>query len=428
MSRRLIGLVAVMLLAVLVAAIPATGQQSRRGEAAKNPPVPTAVQRAEAQQTPRPGPRGNVFVGRGSDTTSDVLGSLCSLYNFAPRSVNPNGDRCLNQPPEGSSIGIQELATQRDVLPNGDATQRGQLTSFARSSRRPRLPGGSSTADPAGLRFRGFAIDGIVPVTFGEDPASPAAGLENLNDAQLLGIFTNCTIRNFNDAALDAGNPGLAARTAAQRNGVIEVFAIQRGSGTRSDFDRLLNQTDPGPDRSNISESCVDKVGGSPSTGPSDSRQTDPNRIVFENAQGPVFEAQEGGQAVANRAIFAFSFARLTTSGRGADEDVNALRLNGIEADSTTLTNRSFPFSRTVFQVEFTNPNDRRADSPRGGRTGPVDAMDNEAATRLNQFICGIRGANVREPTTGLTYGRIIEQTIRSKGFGVVRPCTDART
>lgn len=418
MSRRLIGLVAVMLLAVLVAAIPATGQQQSRRGVAANPPVPTAVQRAEAQQTPRPGPRGNVFVGRGSDTTSDVLGSLCSLYNFAPRSVNPNGDRCLNQPPEGSSIGIQELATQRDVLPTGDETQRRQLTSFARSSRKPR------TTDPAGLRFRGFAIDGIVPVTFGEDPASPAAGLENLNDAQLLGIFTNCTIRNFNDARLDAGNPGRP-----QRNGVIEVFAIQRGSGTRSDFDRFLNETDKGPDRPNISESCVDKVGSpSTSTGPSDPRPTDPNRIVFENAQGPVFEAKEDGEFVANRAIFAFSFARLTTAGRGADEDVNALKLNGIEADSTTLTNKTFPFSRTVFQVEFTDPNDPRADSPSGGRTGPVDAMDNEAARRLNQFICGRRGATVLEPTTRLSYGRIIEQTIRSKGFGVVRPCEDRRT
>lgn len=303
-----------------------------------------------------------LIVGRGSDTTYDVMQALGNLYSEAPKSVNPNNDKVINAVPQGSSVGIEQLASNNP------------RTEFARSSRAPR------DSDPAGLNFSGFALDGIVPVTFGdcvEDPEAvqaPSCGVENLTTQQLRGIFVDCTITNWLQVG---GQPG-----------EIEVFAVQEGSGTRATFDAFL-----GGDSSN----CIDGE----------------ENIIFENNAGPIYQAENQ-----DNAIFYFSFGRLNTGGAAQDQSVNALSVDGVDADSETIGNETFPITRDLFNVT-------RA---KIGKKGTADFRRNQAGKRFINFICNPPNTQVPNSPGNLTYEQAVEENIQSKGFGAMDGCETSTT
>jgi len=337
----------------------------------------------------------SIFRAAGSDTTYDVSLRLCSLFNQAPASINPDNTACLNDFPTGSSAGIRRLGMEDENGP----------TALARSSREAR------SSDRGGLTFSAFAVDGIVPTTFGDpeegEQQAPSTGLDDLTREQIKQIFITCEIRRFDDSRLLANNPRLAANP--RRNAEIIVFATQRDSGTRATFDLLARDGngDGQPDPDTVgrdSESCTD---GNPDP------DGDPNRVIFENSASPIFEIEPGERG---RALFYFSFGRLSTTARGADENINTLSINGVEADADTLSNRTFPFNRNVFNVVLADPS-------AGG-----DADANRAAQNYVDFVCGRRGAGEREPNSKQTYGELIDQTIRASGFGPLENCLDRTT
>lgn len=312
---------------------------------------------------------GKIIVGRGSDTTYNVSTLLGNLYTFSQTradgvgSENRRGDIVLNAPPQGSSVGIRQLADAADLaeLPEEDSP-----TAFARSSRGPR------DSDPEGLEFTAFARDAIVPVTFGGE-TGPSAGVEDLTREQLRGIFVTCTITNFQQIG--------------GANAPIVVYAIQEGSGTRASFDEFL-----GGDTSNCAED---------------------DNVIFENSPNPILDADEGvDPAERGRAIFPFSFARLSTA--VPNENINAVEVEGVEASSETIADRSFPFARDVYFVTV-----------RRNRRG--DRQANRAADRFVNWVCKSNSRHGDDPVTGKNYGELIDDTIKAGGFGVI-DCFTRRT
>lgn len=337
-----------------------------------------AEQRTTASASPsndlivaeRAGFAGVKVIGRGSDTTYSVSSDLGNLYTFSPTrddsvtSENTEADTVLNAPPQGSSVGIAQLA---DFANLQDDPAKDEPTAFARSSRGPR------DTDPSGLRFTSFARDAIVPVTFGAQ-SGPAQGVDNLTRGQLRSIFVTCKITNFKQIGGD--------------NAQIEVYGIQEGSGTKATFDQFL-----GGD----TNSCI----------------TDPNNIIFENNANPILQADEGvDPAERGRAIFGFSFARLSTS--VPNENINALAVNGVEASAETIADQSFPFVRDVYFVTVLN-----------NQKGNLYA--NEAADRFVNWVCKPKSKHTKDPITGNNYGKEIDNTIAANGFGL-KSCQSTTT
>lgn len=325
---------------------------------------------------------GSVLIGRGSDTTYELMRRLGSLYNNAPTqedgvtSENKLGDRVVNRLPEGSSVGIDQLCRQGESgVPE---------TGFARSSRVPR------EGDCENLKFVAFARDGIIPVNFRELPNSPAKGVDNLTRAQLRGIFLDCTITNW--------------RQVGGSNAPIIVYTAQAGSGTRATFDDLLVGT-LGDGLSGNSESCIPARY-------KDGDQSNGERVIFENNVTPILESGD-----APRAIFYLSFGRFV---RLADTNIAQIAVNGVLATAATIEDESYPFHREVYNVyyQFTAAN-----------TG-VDPSVRQAAERFlgpSGWICKAPSEHTVNPRTGKNYGEMIDEIIREEGF-VPIDCETLRT
>lgn len=358
------GLLAMILLIAVAVDATATNRGSGGGTPPTNGNAPPA-------RTPGLGANleGVTAIGRGSDTTYNVSTLLGNLYTFSPtrrdgiRSENRRGDLVLNAPPQGSSVGIRQLADEADIA---DLPEEDLPTAFARSSRGPR------PSDPRGLDFTAFARDAIVPVTFGAK-GGPAFGVDDLTREQLKGIFVSCTIRNF--------------RQIGGQNAPIEVYGIQEGSGTKATFDQLLGGN---------TNSCAK-----------------PDNIIFENSPNPILEAEKGVDPEdRGRAIFPFSFARLSTA--VPNENINAVMVEGVEASTETITSRHFPLTRDVYFVTV-----------RDNRRG--DKKANRAADRFVNWVCKSNAGHTNDPVTGNNYGEVIDNTIAASGFGVI-DCESRRT
>ncbi len=315
---------------------------------------------------------GSVLVGRGSDTTYEVMKRLGNLYNSAPTqedgvtSENKNGDRVQNRLPQGSSVGIDQLCRQGESgVPE---------TGFARSSRGPR------EGDCENLKFVAFARDGIIPVNFRELPNSPAKGVESLTRAQLRGIFVTCTITNW--------------KQVGGSDGRIIVYTAQEGSGTRATFDDLLVGT-LGDGLSGDSSSCIPARY-------KDGDQSNGERVVFENNVQPILDAGD-----APRAIFYLSFGRFV---KLTDTNIAQIAVNGVPATAATIEDQSYPFNRELYNVyyQYTAAN-----------TG-VDPSVRQAAERFlgpTGWICKPPSEHTTNPRTGQNYGETIDRIIREEGF-----------
>ncbi len=315
---------------------------------------------------------GAVLIGRGSDTTFEVMRRLGNLYNSAPTqedgvtSENKIGDRVQNRLPQGSSVGIDQLCRQGE----SDVPE----TGFARSSRGPR------EGDCPNLKFVAFARDGIIPVNFRELPNSPAKGVENLTRAQLRGIFVDCTITNWKQVGGESAP--------------IIVYTAQEGSGTRATFDDLLVGT-LGDGLSGNSENCIPARY-------KDGDQSNGERVVFENNVQPILDSGD-----APRAIFYLSFGRFV---KLADTNIAQIAVNGVLATAANIEDQSYPFNRELYNVyyQFTAAN-----------TG-VSPSVRQAAERFlgaSGWICKPPSEHASDPRTGQNYGEEIDQIIRAEGF-----------
>jgi ABC-type phosphate transport system substrate-binding protein len=355
-----------------------------------------AVAAPAAAQAPAPNNRADLIRGSGSDTTYDVMRALDRLYNgapgcrteatpgatqpldfscFEPASTtqgNPDRDVALSYFPLGSSVGINQLC-QTGLA--GVAQ-----VDYARSSRAPRA------ADCAGTRFVAFARDAIPWVAFPEVPNSRSAGVTNLTQAQLRGIFGDCTIRDWRQiqgspvydptyqlpASYDEDAPG---------NQPILVYAAQRGSGTRGTFDGFLGG-------GRLSDACIPQAKLN-------------QRVIFENDAAPIPAADRPF------AIFYYSIGRYRFND---EENAGPSRavlgaIDGVTPTDANIISGEYPYARFVYNVY---------------RATTASAQASPAAQRYvgerHGFICKPDSEHTTD-ARGVNLGQRVTEIIAEIGF-----------
>jgi ABC-type phosphate transport system substrate-binding protein len=266
----------------------------------------------------------------------------------------------------GSSKGISALCRQNDVSGTGILANV-VPTEIARSSRTVSL------SDCAGLTARGYAKDGIVPINFRNQAGSPAVGVSNLTVAQLQGIFSTCTITNWNQIGSAVSAP-------------IVVWGVQTGSGTYRAFSSGIGVTN--------ANACVtpgDPDGAGPLT----------TRVVQENDAQQILSANATTAGESGNSIWFMSFGPWQSNSnlRGGS---SFTRVNSITPSGTTIVNGTFPINRFLYMVT--------ASSPVPGR----DAA-RAAASDFVRWAC----LNSTAHTTALNkpYAALIAGATTSEGF-----------
>lgn len=313
--------------------------------------------------------------GVGSDTTYFANQKLAALYNGSPGcspDLNTAFTTCLaTQPPGvvttenydhdevvdawlvGSSNGVRQLC-------NNPAPPPPFTADYARSSREPQ------GTDCAGLTFRPFSKDAIVPIIFPNTSATPGSrNVTNLTRDQLIGIFNTCQITDWGQIP-----GGIAGQP-------IIPWGVQTGSGTYQTFRNYL-----GADPNNCSPA---------------------ERRVQENDAGPIAAA---GPDVHGDSISWFSLGRYLsapfTRQGGATTSVN-----GVDADPGTILTNTYPISRDLFLVQKNN--------------------SSQATKTYLDWICRTSGHGIN-PQTGENFDSEITAAISSSGFIRSANCPNPRT
>jgi ABC-type phosphate transport system substrate-binding protein len=338
--------------------------------------------------------RQQLINSRGSDTTFGIHQRLANIYNGSegcnPDTGNANQAlriNCLASQPTGiietenydhdtlaehdpylwgSSRGVTALCNQESVF-GGQPLYTATPTELARSSRAP----GSS--DCAGLIFHGFARDGLIPVNWRNQAGSPAAGVTNLTQAQLQGIFRDCTITNWSQLG--------------GANAPIEVWGVQTGSGTYQSFNIYVGGNTPAfPNGANSCVTPGDPDGAGPLT----------SRVIQENDAAPIFQSDTD-----RNAVWWMSFGPWNTNLnlRGSSSRMN---VNGITASGTTIVNGTFPISRFLYMVTDTTPPAARA-------------AEHQAALGFANWVC--KNDSLHTTATGKQYATLITQAYAAEGF-----------
>ena len=245
--------------------------------------------------------------------------------------------------PFGSSVGVSQLCAQgQPAVAHID---------FARSSRAGR------TGDCPGLQFIAFARDGISWSTFN---TGHSAGVTNLTQAQLNGIFVSCTITEWGQIN---GN--------ASDHTPIKVYTAQDGSGTRAAWDGF--------------------VGGNSASCPGTTK-------IFENNAQPIIDA--GDQGVA---IYPYSFGRWVENG---GQGTTLGSVNGVAVNATTIANGTFPFGRFLYNVVRNSTSSLKQSADTKFYLNPTTG-----------WLCKDNPKHAVNPFTHNNYRTDIESAITDNGF-----------
>jgi ABC-type phosphate transport system substrate-binding protein len=322
--------------------------------------------------------------GAGSDTTYALMTALGDAYN-ASQGCNqgfPHGAACapppqagvvktenydhevvVNRFPTGSVNGRLTLCAQQPVVQPAVP-----FVHYARSSAGPAVDG--CTQSGLVLRFVAFARDAVAPVTWGDVPGSPAAGVGSLTQAQLNDIFVDCTITNWSQVG-GADAP-------------IEVWGLFPGSGTRSSWDGFVGGN---------SLRCVQNLA----------------HVVHPNDVAPI-EALGGFQD----AIVPFAVAlHISEPARAGASTMVAV--NGVAPTFDTVRSGAFPFSRDVYNVY------------RQAGPGPVASAAAVGFAGENGWVCkpqalhseppGTPGGGIEDPLAVRDYGQLVVDVMVASGF-----------
>ena len=363
----------------------------------------------------------NVVVGGGSDTTYLVSERLTVLYNQTPgcsiilSSSSPSKGLCsdtgaaptgpingnydhdllVGAAATGSSAGVVSL------LPPGTNTYNPGID-YARSSRGPQ---GTETND---LTFWGYGRDGITVITFG-----PRAGVA-LSRQQLIDIFVNCTLNNWNQI------PGQAA-------GPIIPWDMNPSSGTTASFKTYLGS---GGSQA-IFGACTRKlVGATPQVAP------------FENDVKPILADVGPDLTIGtadddeNNYIWWMSSANWLTypytkngfvngTVGGTPIISNVVTVEGTIPSEGTLFDSSYAIMRTVYHVTRNTDADCRQAPGTAGACDNVGAKvygttlgKGGAVREFSQWLCRTSNAqHTTNITTGRGYRTEIVAALNAEGF-----------
>lgn len=447
------------------------------------PPVDTSIFNSNDQ----------AIRGTGSDTTFAMMNDLGVAYQETP-GCTPNtptmpnvpatteGDCAATQPggvittenydhethfgwfPTGSGNGIRQLCKQTLPKPANVPP-----VNYSRSSAGSAATNPSNCQPASGvtlrMKFVAYAKDGITWVNWAGGGGS---GLTNLTKTQLINIFINCSVTNWNQV----GGP----------NAPITVYTAQNGSGTRNSWDLFLTgSSSVAP----LSDNCIPLVGkdgdlftrsSTDSNGyvagdtvihdtsaatkdnnafvvspnfPSGTQVTavsagvsytvsapataagatvtlnDPERRIFENNCNPVqLAAFEVNANVLNEGNSIFPYSVGAYSNKGPAEVCNLRNIDGFVPNEANIRSGDFPATRFVYNVY------RDTDNGFGTQPGPiVSPFTLSLISEDNRgWICkpgslhtqppdGIPGNGIESSLANLDYGLLVWDTIRAAGF-----------
>ena len=338
------------------------------------------------------------YVGKVNANTSIVLsnsptvnqpiaagaGSGAGTFNFSSITYSENyGHDILSEAYFlGSSAGILQMCDQGQA---GVAH-----IDFARSSRAPVLPPNSSP-DCAGLDFVAYARDAITWEAFNisgsgvsqmqVSPGNVSGGCNGtssgpaicLTQAQLQGIFVNCSITDWDQVD---GNPNVSVP--------ISIYTDQPASGTRKTFDKFLGGS---------SSSCI----------PAAQQAT---HIIPENSNSGIPVSDEAG------AIYPFSFGVWTLNVHGQGNAVLGA-IDGVVANATTISNLTFPYGRFLYNVYCKG-------GVSGGCTPDSNTARHDAAVNYvgpTGWICKGAAQHAKNAFSNHFYRQDIQSAISANGF-----------
>ncbi len=386
----------------------------------------------------------------GSDTTYDVMTQVANLYNGSPGckidaanpavdaytqclAVDPSGtittenydhDIVAGYYPQGSSAGVRQLSKQgQGGIPQID---------IARSSR------DKQASDAKGMRFVGYAKDGLTPINFRTVAAnagqgSPAAGcklgeaagsctgtsVNNLTTAQLLDIFVNCNIRDWrqlNTPGFTMANTVGAPATPLDYkyndpgNEPIYTWFIQSSSGTGLTWTNYLGVAPSACPTNVAADAALFGTTYANSAG----------RTLFENnAQQIPATNDVNGRNIRSQSIWAASFGRwLTALNERAASSL--VKVNNIQANPGTIGNSTYPITRILWNVVPTTTADQATPPPGDavpGSAPPLAANRKGATTAFVNWLCAASGAHNVNPFNARNYFDEITSAVSSSGF-----------
>lgn len=250
------------------------------------------------------------------------------------------------------------------------------------------------------LRFVGFAKDALSWVAW----PSKAGTITNLTQAQLVGIFVDCTINDWGDLvpSLDpTWNGATYTNTPNGSPGSIEVWTVLRQSGTREDWEKFLgaSATD------GRSENCIPAAqkDGNPANG---------ERIIIEHNASDIV-----GAGNEENAFYYFSVGiHAKYPARAAGSVVGSI--NGVVPSEDNVRLGTFPTSRTLYNVYRQEGPSPLKTKPITGFVGPGGWICKAASQHARPV--GSPGAGVERGDAIVNGGQLVKDTIEAEGFFLV--------
>lgn len=316
------------------------------------------------------------ILGGGSDVTFHVMSRLGQLYNqspgcttIAPTGTQPEDNGCLPQPGDITSENTNHDRIS-EAFPIGGSAGEDELCKHGLANvanvdyARQTAVGAKCT----GLHYVAYGRDGITWESFPGVAGSHAAGVKNLTQAQLQGIFVNCTITNWNQVGGTAG--------------AIKIYTILPQYGTRKAFDTFL--------------------GGSSSSCPAVKLIDQTNNAQITAADKP-------------NAIVPVSVGSWTERYKKKPAGAQLGNIDNVVPSNKNIAGGSFPFSRFMYNVYC------KGDPANGNKCGTANPAP-AAVTRFigeSGWICKA-SVHAVDPITGTGYGTEIRNAITNFGFATL--------
>ncbi len=317
-------------------------------------------------------------LGSGSDVAFHVMSGLDTLYNQSPGCtiIAPSGTQPLDLSciPQAGDITTENSAHDRvsEAFPIGGGAGVSQLCAqggvnvadinFARQTSAP------TASVCTGLRYVAYARDGITWMSFPTVTGSHSAGVTTLTQAQLQGIYVNCTITNWSQLG------GASAP--------IVAYKIYPQYGTRKAFDTFLGGS---------SQSC-------------------PGVKLMDQTNIPDIVAADRPNAIAPVSVGSWT-ERYKLKPEGS-------AVNSIDGVTPTLANiqsGAFPYSRYLYNVYCAG------DPAHSNQCGTATAASSATVKYIgpNGWLC-TASKHATDPVTGLGYHSDITKAINKFGFAAL--------
>lgn len=319
-----------------------------------------------------------VVTGTGSDVAYHVMTALDTLYNQSPgcTTIAPTGTQPLDQSciPQSTDITTEDYSHNiiTENYPIGGSAGVSQLceqglagvanVDFVRQTSAP------SASVCTGLRYVAYARDGVTWESFPNATGSAAAGVTNLTQAQLQGIFVSCTITNWKQVG------GASAP--------IKVYTILPQYGTRKAWDTFLGGS---------SASCP---------GVKQIDQTNNSQIAAADLKDAIVPVSVGSWTERYK-------ARPGSSALG--------KIDGVAPSLTTIQNGTFPFARFLYNVYCAG------DPTKSNKCGTASPAASAVTKYVgeNGWLC-TASKHATEPISGLGYRSKMVKTINLFGFAAL--------